>query len=168
MLMGEIVRWSAQSFPSKTALIDGDYAISYQELNHRVNRLADSLLKMGLKKGDRIALLLHNSPELFEIYFASAKIGSIFVPINNLIKQKELKGILEYVSPRFLIADPDYVDLVESMKEELGFIECYIGLKGVSSTNTGVRKQKNTFRDSAMACWKRFRLGEEGQLTWWR
>lgn len=135
MLMGDILRRSAINFPNKTALIYENYALSYRELNYRVNCLANSLLKMGIKKGDRLALLLHNCPELFEIYFASAKIGSIFVPINNLIKQKELRQILEYVSPRVLFVDPDYVEVIDSLREDLRFIEFFIGLKGVSSTN---------------------------------
>jgi len=133
MGMGDILRRSAIRFPKKDALKYKDYTISYQEFNERVNRLADSLLKMGLKRGDRLGLLFHNCPELLEIYFASAKAGSIFTPINNQLKQKELKEILEYVSPRFLFVDPDYLELIDAMGKELPFIEFFIGLKGGAS-----------------------------------
>ncbi|MCK4785612.1 MAG: long-chain-fatty-acid--CoA ligase [Desulfobacteraceae bacterium] len=132
MSMGDIIRRSAHKFPKKTAFIFGDQRLTYQELNRRVNRLANGLLDMGLKKGDRVAVILHNCPEFFEIYFASAKIGGIFVPINNLLKETELRQILEYVTPRFLFLDPDYEQIINSIEGELTFIEFLIGLEGSS------------------------------------
>jgi len=135
MGIGDVLQRSAVKFPQKDALIYEDRLIGYRDLNDRVNRLANSLLKMGIKKGDRIALLLHNCPEFIEIYYASAKIGTTFVPINNLLKQSELKQTLEYVSPRLLFIDPEYAELIDSIGKELKFIELFIGLKGVSSTN---------------------------------
>ncbi len=132
MSMGDIIRRSAHKFPKKTAFIFGDQRLTYQELNRRVNRLANGLLDMGLKKGDLVAVILHNCPEFFEIYFASAKIGGIFVPINNLLKETELRQILDYITPRFLFLDPDYERVINSMESKLTFIEFLIGLEGTS------------------------------------
>jgi acyl-CoA synthetase (AMP-forming)/AMP-acid ligase II len=132
MNMGDVLRRSANKFPEKDALVFGDRVISYRDLNGRVNRLANSLLKIGIQKGDRVAVLLHNCPEIIETYYTSAKIGTTFVPINNLLKQKELKEILEYVSPRVLIIDPEYAETIESLRDSLEFIEFFIGLRSVS------------------------------------
>ncbi len=68
MPMGDIIRRSAHRASEKIALIFGEKKLSYGELNERVNRLANGLLKSGIEKGDRVAVLLHNSPEYFEIY----------------------------------------------------------------------------------------------------
>jgi acyl-CoA synthetase (AMP-forming)/AMP-acid ligase II len=103
MGVGNILRRSAFNFPDKPALVFGSQRTSYTELNRRVNCVANSLLNMGLKKGDRVAVLLHNCPGFIETYFACAKSGGIFVPINNLLKQKELMQIFEYINPRFVI-----------------------------------------------------------------
>ncbi|MHB8203540.1 MAG: AMP-binding protein [Desulfomonilaceae bacterium] len=56
----DVLKRSASNFPDKTTLIFGDQRIDYGNLNIRVNCLSNSLLNMGLKKGDRIAVLLHN------------------------------------------------------------------------------------------------------------
>lgn len=132
MGMGNVARRNGARFPNKTALIYGDYSITFKELNDRVNRLSNSLLRLGARKGDRLAVLIHNSTEYVEIYFASAKTGCIMVPINNLLKSGEIRQILEYVSPRFLIFDPDYEELASSMKQGSGSLECLIGLRGAS------------------------------------
>ena len=95
MSIGNILRRSAANCPNKTALIFQNQRITYAEMNRRVNRVANSFLQMGLEKGDRVAVLSHNCPEFIEIYFACAKTGAIFVPINNLLKQKELMETFE-------------------------------------------------------------------------
>jgi acyl-CoA synthetase (AMP-forming)/AMP-acid ligase II len=87
---------------------------------------------MGLNKGDRVAVLLHNCPEFIELYFACAKSGGVFVPINNLLKQKELTQIFEYIGPRFLIFDEDYLEVVRACLPQLDFIEFRVALRGDS------------------------------------
>jgi acyl-CoA synthetase (AMP-forming)/AMP-acid ligase II len=129
MSVGNILRRSAFNFPDKTALVFQNTRITYGELNRRVNCLANSLLKMGLKKGDRVAGLFHNCPQFFETYFACAKSGGVFVPINNLLKQKELLQIFEYIKPRFLILDGDFVEIAQSDRPELATVEHFIGLQ---------------------------------------
>ena len=132
MPMGDIIRRSAHRFPKKTALIFGNDRLSYEELNDRVNRLADSLVKAGLKKGDRIAVLLHNCPEFFEIYFASAKLGGIFVPINNLLKKNELKQIFGYIEPEAIFFDRDYLETLNTMGTDLKALQFQVGAGEVS------------------------------------
>lgn len=133
MSVGNILRRSAFNCPEKTALVLENKRISYSELNRRVNRLADGLLKMGLKKGDRVAVLVHNCPEFIETYFACAKSGGIFVPINNLLKKRELTQIFEYIEPRFLIFDEDFCELVGSIISEIESLKFPIQLTGKSA-----------------------------------
>ncbi|MCX7966241.1 MAG: long-chain-fatty-acid--CoA ligase, partial [Syntrophorhabdaceae bacterium] len=97
--------------------------------NERVNALANGLIKMGLKKEDRVGVLLHNSHQFVEIYFAVAKTGGIFCPYNNHLRKAELKDILEYSTPRFLFVDPDFTGVVNELKNDLTFIENYICLE---------------------------------------
>jgi len=133
MGVGNILRRSAFNNPNKLALVFGNRRMSYGELNQRVNCLANSLLKMGLLKGDRVAALLHNCPEFFEIYFACAKSGAIFVPINNLFRQKELLHVFQYIEPRFLIYDDEFSGIVQASLPELKFLEFPIALRGQSA-----------------------------------
>src|SRR4030042_1420665 len=118
MPMGDILRRSAHRSPRKVAFVFGPLSVTYEELNQRVNRLANRLLGLGLRKGDRVAVFLHNSPEFYEIYFACAKTGGIFAPINNLLKKNELQQILSYLDPQFLFFDREYLGLIRPMERE--------------------------------------------------
>jgi len=137
VLIGDILRRSANYFSDKDALVCGERVVTYGALNERVNRLADSLLRKGAKKGDRLAILAHNSIEHFEIYFAAAKIGCIFVPVNNLLRQSELRAILDYGTPRVLFLGPDYESTIGAMKEELDYIDFFVRMKGGSLPDAG-------------------------------
>ena len=128
MPVGDMIRRSAYRFPGKTAIIFQGKRITYEELNRRVNALANRLLEMGGRKGDRVAVLLHNCPEYIEAYFACAKSGLIFVPINNLLKKGELQQIIQYIQPRFMVMDTDFEELILSMAEAMDFFEFKITL----------------------------------------
>ncbi|MGD9211246.1 MAG: AMP-binding protein, partial [Desulfobacteraceae bacterium] len=85
---------AAKIFPKKTAIIFEDRQITYGELNSYANRLADMMKKQGVKKQDRVALYLPNTPEFIFCYFATLKLGAIAVSVNPMLKSEELKYIL--------------------------------------------------------------------------
>jgi fatty-acyl-CoA synthase len=76
-----VQRWS-DLHPNKPAIIFEDEKITYLELHRRANRTASWLQSVGIEKGDRVAVLLNNCPEILELYFACSRLGAIFVPIN--------------------------------------------------------------------------------------
>ena len=117
------MRRSADKFPEKTALITQDARVTYSALNARVNRLAHAFLDAGLRKGDRVAAILHNGAEFVETYFACAKSGGVFVPLNNLLKEREFRQILDYIQPRFLMAAPEFEELIRGLAPEMPFLE---------------------------------------------
>ena len=127
MPMGDILRRSAHRLPRKKAFIFGRDVLTYEEFNQRVNRLANGLLGLGLKKGDRVAVILHNSLEFYEVYFACAKTGAIFVPVNNLLRKSELEQTLNYLDPQFVVFDREYLDLIRSVESGLKFNGIMIG-----------------------------------------
>ena len=134
MGVGNILRRSAANFPEKTALVFEERRITYGELDRRVNRVANGLLQAGLRKGDRIAVLLHNGPEFIELYFACARSGAIFVPLNNLLKPRELVQIFSYLRPRFLVFGDDFKEMIPTILPELPFLEFPISLGGEQSS----------------------------------
>ena len=62
--LGQILKVNAKKFPRTVALKDRERSLTYPEVNRRVNKLAHSLLALGLKKGDKVAVLLENSIEM--------------------------------------------------------------------------------------------------------
>jgi acyl-CoA synthetase (AMP-forming)/AMP-acid ligase II len=129
MVIGDMLLRDAKKFPEKIAIASKDFSITYQELNVRVNRLANGLLKKGLKKRDRIGVLVHNCHQFIEIYFAAAKTGGIFCPYNNHLKEREVHDIINYSSPRFLFLDEDYGEMIESIKPHVETVKDYICLQ---------------------------------------
>lgn len=76
--------------PAKPAIVFEDQVLTYAEMNRRVNRLSQALFKMGLELGDRVGVLSRNCPEFLEAYFACAKTGLIFVPLNFRLAPPEI------------------------------------------------------------------------------
>ena len=89
--VGRIISKRNLISPDKTALIFEDRLFSYKELNNGVNRCVSLLCSKGIGFGDRICVLLNNCVEFFEIFFAAAKIGAVFVPLNCRLIKPELE-----------------------------------------------------------------------------
>ena len=81
--------------PDKVGLISGDQRLTFSDLNRRANRTARALAANGVSRGDRVALLLRNSIEYYEFYFAVAKLGAILTGINWRLAYPEVRFILE-------------------------------------------------------------------------
>jgi len=132
MTIGDLLARSANKFPHKLAVVSETRSLTFRELNDRVTRLGNSLLDSGLKKGDRIGVLLHNGHQFLELYFACAKTGAVFCPYNNHFKQSELKDIIDYSTPRYLIVDSDFVETVGALRSELASVEKLLSLQETS------------------------------------
>jgi fatty-acyl-CoA synthase len=105
--------------PQKTALVFEGRSFSYKELNERANRAARLLVDLGIGKGDRVGVLLHNSNEYLEIYFALSKIGALLVPLNTRFVGGELAYILNDSRAAALILGEEFTRIIESMRGDL-------------------------------------------------
>lgn len=117
--VGYIPYKRAMVTPGKTAVIYEDTPCTYRELNERVNRCAHFLLKKGIRKGDRVAVLLLNCIEFLEVYFASAKIGAILVPLNWRLVGPELEYQLNNCSARLLAFHDSFLGSVDLIRSRL-------------------------------------------------
>jgi len=94
--MHQLLEDSASRFPDKTVVIFpgkfGDsYRLRYLELNQQANQLANALIDLGVKKGDRVALLMPNCPQFVISYYAVLKAGGIVVATNPLYSPREME-----------------------------------------------------------------------------
>jgi acyl-CoA synthetase (AMP-forming)/AMP-acid ligase II len=93
--IGDVLRRSAAAVPDKTAVVDGDLRISYQKLNEMTDALAASLAEIGIEKGNRVAIYMKNSLELFLGFYALQKLGAWAVWINSIYSTNEARFVLE-------------------------------------------------------------------------
>ena len=92
-------------YGEKAAIVLGDHSLSYAELDEASNKVANALLRIGVDKGDRVAMLLPNSPEFAIIYFGIAKAGGIAVPLDTKYKVNELASLFDNCQPGVLVAE---------------------------------------------------------------
>ena len=115
MNAGYLITRGAHYFPERTAFVIDGQPIRYVELNRRVNKLANALLSLGLKKGDRVGLLFHNSLAYLEAHLALYKAGLIWVRLNARLHPSEIQGMIEDSGAQALIHGPEFVASVEKM-----------------------------------------------------
>jgi len=131
MFIGDMVRMNGQRFRKKIALIDEKEKVTFGEVAERVERIIFKLQEKGIKKGDRVAVLLYNGNPYAEIILALLKGGFVLVPINYRLVARELAFILKDSRPGALVLGEEFREAIRTIKSELDFIELYIevGLK---------------------------------------
>ena len=81
--------------PNRTAITFRGESFTYDELEARSTRLAAALLDQGFRHGDRVAIVFHNCIEYFDVFFAVAKLGGVAVPINYMLRAREVEFLLD-------------------------------------------------------------------------
>ena len=118
-IAGWVASW-ANWTPGKTALRFEGREVSYAQLEQGVRSVAGWLRRAGVTSGDRVAYLGPNCPELLELLFACARMGAIFVPLNNRMPPSELRTFVEATRPRLLVAEQGFESVALDSAEDLG------------------------------------------------
>ena len=108
---------AVKSNPQGLAILYQDRAIQYQQLNEWSNQIAHYLLSKGMQKGDCVAVLIENRPELLATVFACAKIGVVSAMLNTSQKGKVLTHSINLVKPKFIIAGEECLAAYEAIRQ---------------------------------------------------
>ena len=124
MTLGELIDRAAETWPNNEAIVYGTERISYSDLLGKANRLAGALLRLGVRKGDKVSVLFTNISEWAYVEFAVDKIGGIVVPINPRYSLSELEYILSHSDSTTLIMMDqfqkyDYIQILREICPEL-------------------------------------------------
>ena len=119
MNLGQNLKVNAKKFPETVCLKDHRRSFTYPETNRRVNKLAHSLLGLGLSKGDKVAVLLENSIEIIEMYLATAKTGLVIVPINFRLVSADVAFILDNSDAKALVVHDQFTGTVSPIRSGL-------------------------------------------------
>jgi acyl-CoA synthetase (AMP-forming)/AMP-acid ligase II len=119
MNIGSLFSRHARYRPEQTAVVFGDRRLTHFEFNREINRLANALLALGINKGDKIATLLPNCLELLEVYWASAKIGSVVVPMSSLLREKAIVSLLTDSDSVMIVTHSSFAATIDGIKKEL-------------------------------------------------
>lgn len=128
LLLGEIMARNSRKFPDKEALVYGKTRLTYRQLNARINRLAHALLALGIRKGDKLAVMAHNCNQFMEAYFALAKIGGVAVPLNFRLNIEETKYIVNHSDAQAFMMGEVFVPTVQGVQNDLPQVKNYISI----------------------------------------
>jgi len=117
---------SARKYSKKTAFIFEGQRETYEEFNNQANRLANGLIALGLRKGDKVATLFFNCPAMCESYFGIIKAGGVMVPLNARLSWRELAALVGHSDARFLIFDEEFKETIGLLKPHANNVEKYI------------------------------------------
>ncbi len=120
MNMGyQILSTSAHRFPRHPALLGPWGALDYAQVERRAARLAEGLVRLGIKPGDRVAFMMNNRPDVVFAYFASLRVGAIAVAVNVMLKRNELAYLLNDSETRTIICEPSVLDIVLATRADV-------------------------------------------------
>ncbi len=146
----------------KVALIDtmhGNRKITYREWNRVVNRTANLLRKrLGVQKGDRVAVLAMNCVEYLDIWFACGKLGAIMQTLNWRLTPAELASLLEDATPTVLVFGPDFVKQTDALRMGPHNVDYYVALDpDTAFTGDVLFREREMYSDA---------LPAEVELSW--
>ncbi len=114
--------------PDRTAIIFEGSRYSYEDLNTRSNKLANALADLGVGKGDRVAMIDVNSNQSIEAYFACAKLGAIYVPLNFRARADELAFMINDSESTVVFVGNRYAPLIEEVRGDLKGLKHVVNL----------------------------------------
>ena len=125
---------TASEIPHKEAIVLGTQRISYGELDKASNRVANALMKLGMKKGTHVAILMSHSPEWVISYFGVIKGGGIAVLLNTALKAPELDSLLQDSDSEILITEKEFSRMISSVLPHIPLLNDVIEVDTASYT----------------------------------
>jgi acyl-CoA synthetase (AMP-forming)/AMP-acid ligase II len=126
MNMGIHLTRSAQWFSERTAVVFQDVRLTYRQFNERVNRLANGLTTLGLRKGDRVAFFSSNRHHVLEAFYACHKAGLVTVPLNARVSIAEAVQMLNNAEAHGLLVGEESVAEIEGARAEIETVAYYV------------------------------------------
>ncbi len=114
----DILQKSTKEFPQKIAIVFGDREISYAQLDLLSNKFANSLVKLGVKKGERVAIFLPNIPQFIVAYFGILKAGGVVTAISPLHREREVEYQLKDSGAQSIVALDSLYPIIAKVKQK--------------------------------------------------
>ena len=128
---GDFLKRTAQNKPENEAIIynyDGviKERITFRELNLRVNRFSHALKELGIKKGDRVAVISYNCIQYVVLIGALAKIGAWITPLNFALKSREIKPLIRHSEPVMVVVEDILVPTVQEIEADMPSVHHFV------------------------------------------
>ncbi len=115
--LSQLISNNAEMYPDKECLFYKDRSYTYSRMEELVRHTAGVLQSNGVKKGDRVGILLENCPEFILSYFGVLRLGAVAVPTNIFLKDREIAANMNDCAAEYLISSETFADRMKSMPE---------------------------------------------------
>jgi long-chain acyl-CoA synthetase len=119
MTLIDVLKNTADRFGSKQAILFENESYTYKALDAMSSNLCGSLIRLGINKGDRVAIFSPNCPEYLFAYFGIFKAGAATIPVNAMLKGREIDYIVTDCNPRILLVHDSLLEIILPFKERL-------------------------------------------------
>ena len=126
----EFARRARRLYPEREAVVDGEKRFSYAQFLDRCDRWSAALQGMGVGHGDRVAYIAPNTHGHLEGYYAVPQVGAVLVPINYRRLPEDFEYIINHCGAKIVCADPDYLDAIDGIRDNLPNVEAFVALEG--------------------------------------
>ena len=114
----ELLEKAAHNYPKKVAVIYGEKEITYKQLEDTSNQFADALIKLGIRRGDRVAIFLPNIPQFIIAYFGILKAGGVVTTISPLHREREVEYQLSNSGAQAIVILDTLFSVLENVKRK--------------------------------------------------
>ncbi|MBL4603091.1 MAG: AMP-binding protein [Emcibacteraceae bacterium] len=127
--LGQLPAAAAQRYGDKLALVSGEKALSFNEINHLVECVASGLSDLGIVQGDIITLYAANSWEWVVSYYAIARLGGVINPVSTMLRPNEIEYVVRDCGSKAIIASQEKIDAILGVKKvsDVDIIICFGG-----------------------------------------
>src|SRR5690625_2786116 len=111
--LGDLLTRTAMKYPDKWAFTYKNRKLTYKELDGLVNQTANGLIHQGIERGDKLAILSKNNLDFVIVIFAVARICAVLVPINYMLKEKDIAYILQHAVIVGVFVTEEYTTILD-------------------------------------------------------
>ena len=112
LTLPEILAQRTRRNADKVFLRFADETLTYEDFDRKTNQAANALVNMGVKKGDRVCLMLGNRPEFLYLWFGLAKIGGVLVPVNTAFKGREAAYVINHSEAAAVFTESSFAEVL--------------------------------------------------------
>jgi fatty-acyl-CoA synthase len=126
----EFARRARRLYADREAVVDGDVRYTYEQFFDRCDRWSSALQEMGVRQGDRVAVIAPNTHAQLESFYAVPQLGAVLVPINYRLKPDDFAYVITHSGAKVVCAHSDYLEAVDTVRPQMTDVTAFVAFEG--------------------------------------
>jgi fatty-acyl-CoA synthase len=126
----DFARRAAKLYADRLAVVDGDLRLTYADFLERCDRWSSVLQRLGVRKGDRVAVIAPNTHAQLESFYAVPQLGAVLVPLNFRLLPSDFAYMIQHSGASVVCAHADYLDAVDEIREQIPEVKHFVAFEG--------------------------------------